>query len=93
MFRKIFDFAKHESNREFIFDLSIFEFLLLHMLLNYKLLKHALCDLIKCYYVLLISQNYRKTLASYIAARCKIEFCSVGFLKQSIRRRFEEPLF
>ena len=35
VFRKIFDFAKHESVRVFIFGLSRLDFLHLHMVLNY----------------------------------------------------------
>ena len=44
VFRKIFGFVKRESVQAFIFGLSRLDFLHLCMMLNYKLVKHALSN-------------------------------------------------
>ena len=95
VFRNIFGFAKHESVRAFIFGLSRLDFLHLLMMLSYQFVKHALCNsnnvLLSVVRVRRLSKDF-KTLELYIAATCEVEFCSVGLLQKSIRRRFEESL-
>ena len=72
MFRKIFGFAKHESVRTFIFGLARLAFLHLHMVLNYKFLKHTLCSsnnvLLSVACLCKLSED--KTLEYSIAAPC-----------------------
>ena len=84
VFRKIFGFVKHESIRAFIFGLSRLDFLHLRMMLSYKSVKHALCNsnnvLLSVARLRRLSKDF-KTLQSYIAATCQVEFCSVGLYK------------
>ena len=90
-----FGFAKHESVRAFIFGLARLDFLHLHMMLSYKFMKHALCNsnnVLLCVARLRRLSKDFKTLESHIAATCEVEFCSVGLLQKSIRRRFEVSL-
>ena len=65
------------------------------MMLSYKFVKHALYNsnnvLLSVARLRRLSKDF-KTLESYIAATCEVEFCSVGLLQKSIRRRFEESL-
>ena len=79
----------------FIFSLSGLDFLHLRMMLSYKFVKHALCNsnnvLLSVARLRRLSKDF-KTLESYIAATCEVEFCSVGLLQKSIRRCFEESL-
>ena len=86
---------KQESVRVFIFDLSRHDFLHLRMMFSYKFMKHALCNsnnvLLSVARLRRLSKDF-KTLESYIAAACEVEFCSVGLLQKSIRRRFDESL-
>ena len=94
VFRKIFGCTKHESVRAFIFSLSRLDFLHLRMILRYKFVKHALCNSNNV--ILSVARLRRlfkdfKTLESYIAATFEVEFCSVGLLQKSIRRRFDLP--
>ena len=93
VFRQIFGFAKHESVQAFIFNLSRLDCLHLRIMLSCKFVKHALCNSNN---VLLSVARLRRlskyliTLESYIAATCEVEFCYVGLLHKSIRRRFFE---
>ena len=65
---------------EFICGLSRLEFLHLRMMLSYKFVKHAPCNsnnvLLSVARLRRLSKDF-KTLESYIAATCKVEFCSV----------------
>ena len=87
----MFGFDMHESVRAFSFGLSRLDFLHLHMMLSYNFVMHALCSsnnvLLSIARLRRLSKDF-KTLESYIASTCEVQFCSVVLLQKSISSSF-----
>ena len=87
MFRYIFDFAKSESVKAFIFGMGRIDFLHIRMLQSYNFMKKALlsenCVLQGIASLVKLFKEF-KELDMYLAVRGLIENCSFGKIKKLV---------